>query len=154
LPICSIACNILQSRPTDQLEVSVKRRGGASAARGLQAVSTEPLLEALDELRLTDALDLDDLAARAVPGRNADVALRQPQGLREERLERRVRTPVLRRRGDLDLEPVAEPPDDLVARRTRHDLHGQLRKHLGLKTNAAPAKRVAAPTPDTPRAAP
>src|SRR5690606_24155165 len=105
---------ILQTWDGFDPEVSVKPPPRASSGlRGFRNL-TKQGFDATDELRLGDPVDLDDLARRAVPGGDPHRPPRQPQRLREERLERVVRAAVLRGRRDLDLQLIAEPADDLV----------------------------------------
>src|SRR5436190_19136053 len=92
----------------------------SGSARGnADAGCREPALD----LAAVQAVDLDALARGPVPRGDPDRAPAQAERGREQRFERGVRAPVLRRRRDADLERVAEPADDLVARRARHGLN-------------------------------
>src|SRR3954449_9852907 len=78
------------------------RKRSESTSAFLLGVGQQPL-----RLRLLEAIQLDDLVPRSVSGNEGDAGARNLEDLREEPQHRVVRAPVLGRRGDPDLPPVA-----------------------------------------------
>jgi hypothetical protein len=102
---------------------TTKGRGAASApwkwASGLEARG----LQALLELLLLKAFDLDTFARRRMTGNHSHGGFADAEHGREQNLDRRVSSTGFGRCRDAHFQRPVEPPDDLVTSCARHDFN-------------------------------